>query len=93
MRLKHGRAPAPARVAAPGQRFPIPAERFVVTSSNSDAAACEPCGLHANLGGLRFRFAAGLSGRSTGTLLRVKCRYMEDRRLTVALLDLELVEK
>ena len=80
-------APAPARVAAPGQRFPIPAERFVV--SNSDAAACEPCGLHANLGGLRFRFAAGLSGRSTGTLLRVKCRYMEDRRLTVAQLDLE----
>ena len=24
VRLKHGRAPAPARVAAPGQRFPIP---------------------------------------------------------------------
>jgi hypothetical protein len=48
---------------------------------NLAAAACEPCGLHANLGGLRFRFAARLSGRSTGTLLRMKYWYMEDRRL------------
>ena len=41
-----------------GTDFPLPKGSLLAIA---DAAACEPCDLHANLGGLRFRFAAGLS--------------------------------